>query len=440
MRAHSSAELELGEPLERRLEGSDGGGVLASRDAHAPERPVAARLQQRRAGPLAQLGEALRPRAGLGEVTLLDLGRDEQFDEPRRADGLLAQHAQAPAQECGSRAGLAAGEPDRRERIRGDGVLLEAVEQPRRGVDPALRQPQLRELRHGMGVDRGLRGAGRLDGPRELRLGLLPAAEAHEHRAVVGPAQDVQVGRADAAVEAVRRADPLRGALELRDEGADGDRLAARVDGGLRAALAAERAGHGLVEQRDALGDVAERDPVGAELAHRAQLQVDVAVLPRGGERLPREHLGAPRIAGLAGHRRPAERDPAAQRREALVLDEPRGPVHPALRRRDVPEARPVARDEPERDERGLHRLAAAAVRRVRALAQLERPVGVLQPPQRRAETRERLGGLPLGQRGLEAVASPRPLACREGLARRGQRSVGRHGPTLRPAGDPATI
>ena len=112
------------------------------------------------------------------------------------------------------------------------------------------------------------------------------------------------MGRADAAVEAVRRADPLRGALELRGEGADRDRLAARVDDGLRAALAAERAGHRLVEQRDALGDVAERDPVGAELAHRAQLQVDVAVPARGVERLPREHLGAPRIAGLAGHRR----------------------------------------------------------------------------------------------------------------------------------------
>ena len=376
--------------------------MLAGRDTDAPQCPVAACLQERCCAPVAQLGEALRPCACLREVPLLDLGGDQQLDERRRSDGLLAQRAQAPAQQRRRGAGLAAGEPDRRERVGGDRVLLEALEQSRGGVHSALREPQLRELRHGVGVDGRLRRAGRLDGRRELRVGLLPAAEAHEHRAVVRPAQDVQMGGADPAVEAVRGADPLRSALELGGDGADGDRLAARVDGGLRsAALAAERPRHRLVEQRDALGDLAERDELGTELAHRAQLKVGVAVLSRGVDRLPRQHLGAPRVARLAGHRRPAERDPSAQRREARLLDEPRGPVHPALCGRDVPETRAVARDQSERDERRLHRLVATPVRRIRALAQLERPVGLLQPPERGAEPGERVGG--------RRVASCRP-------------------------------
>ena len=294
---------------------------------------------------------------------------------------------------------------------------------------------------HGVGVDGGLRRAGRLDGRRELRVGLLPAAEAHEHRAVVRPAQDVQMGGADPAVEPIRGADPLRGALELGGDGADGDRLAARVDGGLRSAPSPPSAP--AIASSSSATPSAIRPSVtswapSSLIAHSSRSTSPSC--SRGVDRLPREHLGAPRVAGLAGHRRPAQRDPPAQRREARLLDEPRGPVHPALRGRDVPEARAVARDQPERDERRLHRLVAAPVRRVRALAQLERPVGLLQPPERGAEAGERLGALLVGQRGLEAVARPRPVACLEGLARRGQRSVGRHDATLRPPTRSATI
>jgi len=203
-------------------------------------------------------------------------------------------------------------------------VVLEALEQAGSGVDPPLREAQLGEPGECLGVHDRLGRPRDLDRELELELGLVPAAEREQDRAVVGAAERIQVGVAVAAVEAVGGPDPLGGALELGGQAAGGDGLAARVHGRVGAPLAAQRGGHRLVEQGGARGHVAEPDQLGAELGDRAQLEVDVALAAGNLQRLAGEPLGPRAVVRLAGERGAAQQHPPAQRRQIELLHEPR--------------------------------------------------------------------------------------------------------------------
>ena len=137
----------------------------------------------------------------------------------------------------------------------------------------------------------------RLERGREFLLGPHPPARGEQHPPVERAADGVEEGAAVALGEVIGRADPLAGALVLGGAGARDDHLAAREDDRVQApGLAAERAGHRLVQQRDPLRDPAHRDEGGADLAEGAQLQVDVGGMPSALERLSGQALGLDRV------------------------------------------------------------------------------------------------------------------------------------------------
>ena len=204
--------LEARERLQRSLQVRQRPVALRRRHEDATERPLAAGDDHIAAKARAELSEPPGPRAGLPDLALLDLDLHQQLEQRGALQAVLANLARAAAEDRRGDGELAAGQVDRAERIAGGDVVLEAVEQPRRLLDPALREAQLRELRQHLGVKTGLGGLRHLlERGAKLSLRLDPSAGREENAAVVQAAEDVDVGRTVAAVELVGGANPPRG-------------------------------------------------------------------------------------------------------------------------------------------------------------------------------------------------------------------------------------
>ena len=207
-----------------------GRGAPCRREQDATERALAAGDDHVAVEARAELGEPLGPGCGIPDLALFDLDLHEQLEQRGAFQTVLAHLSRASSEDRRCDDELAAGQVDQTEHVAGGGVVLEAVEQPRRLFDPALREAQFCKLREHLDVE------ARLGGPRHLlergpklsfRLG--PLAGGEKYAAVVQAAENVDVGRAVAAVELVGSAYPARGAPDLEGAGAGDHRLAARV-------------------------------------------------------------------------------------------------------------------------------------------------------------------------------------------------------------------
>ena len=253
----------------------------------------------------------------------------------------------------------------------------------------------------------------------------------------MGAADGVEVRRAVAPVEVVGGLDPLARTREVPRVAARNDRVAARQHDGVRALdLASERAGHGLVQQGDARLHSAHRNQRGTQLAQRAQLQIAIGRLAGDLARLAGPPLGRAGVILVVGRDRPAQQDPTAQRLELELLHEPRRPGQPSTRSREVAQAGPVEQAEVDRRQRRLLAIRPVAKRRIRALEAAHRRVGLAQPPQDIAETKERLGRLLPLQRGLERGAGSAPVTRLDRPLALAEKSFGlrRHGSIVRQA------
>jgi hypothetical protein len=157
-------------------------------------------------------------------------------------------------------------------------VVFEPREQFLGFGELALDHPQFSELRERLSAQVRLAGLADVQGGSQLLLRLRPPALAQQDAAEVRAAGGVKVQVAVALGEPVGGADPLHRALELQSAGARRDRSAPGEDDGVQApALPRQRAGHRLVEQRDAFGHPAKLDQRVSELAQRAEFEVRVA-------------------------------------------------------------------------------------------------------------------------------------------------------------------
>ena len=284
---------------------------------------------------------------------------------------------------------------------------------------------------------------GRVDAPRpqvgclhrlqslgEHPVGHLPVARGDEHLRAAGVAEpkhrDVVV-RGDPSLDGLP---PLLDALPIGGELARGDTDADHVPDHLEARhLAAGRGRERLVHLRHPRHNVAGRDLRVAEPNERRGLEVAVAEPPRrrdGFERV-RSHLG-----GAIGSLGTGERQPALLRNTSCVPHHPLGPRVPARAHRRVPVGGRELAGEPERIRDRRTELARLAVGGVRALHVRDRPLGVLEPPERAAESLLGPGRRPLAQRTFEHRPRPRPVAGGKSLLsgeERIGRSVDRHDP-----------
>jgi len=237
-------------------------------------------------------------------------------------------------------------------------------------------------------VGAGPGALGHTDGGQQLPLGLVPAAPGQQHAPVQGAAAGVQERAAVAVDEPVGDLAPLGGPLQVAGQVARDQHVAAGDDHGVEpAVLAAEGAGHGLVDQGHALGLPAGRDQRDPEVAEGAQLQ------------------------------EPAQQpQPALERAGAGVGGHPLGPGQPAPGHGVVVEVRgPGDAEEhgrpgrpggvPGPPEPGIGTLGGG-----------HGVPGLPQPPQGHAQPVQRLGGLGLGQGGPERSPGLLPPAARQRL------------------------
>ena len=313
----------------------------------------------------------------------------------------------------------------------GGGVVLEAVKQPHCLFGPALREAQFCELRQHLDVEAGLGGPRHLlERGRKLSFGPGPLASGEKHGAVVQAAENVDVGRAVAAIELVGSTNPARGAPDLERAGAGHHGLAAGVPDRVRAlVLAGERCGHRLVEQRGAFLDLASLDQSRADLAQRTELGVRARSFrdPLGDlERLPAVLQSGMRVVARRRQRSPAQQHPGLHHRRQLeLLDQTLKTAEPTPRGGDVAEAGGVLGAQLHRDHRGLQWVRAAAEFCVGSLAVPQRGLGFIQPPERAPEPVQRFGRLLLLERGLERVSRRSPFTRHQGLLTRDQKRCG---------------
>ena len=291
-------------------------------------------------------------------------------------------------------------------------LVVEAVEQARGLVAAALAEPQLGEHREGQHVAAAacaVRAAHqRL---REHRVGALPVTRPHEHGAVDRAAPRLQRGVAAPLGEGDDRLAPLRGARQVGEAVADDERGAAGVAARERVArLAAERDGHRLVEQADALLDPPLPDDRAAELRERHALHVGVGERVRDGEPGARMALGVGRVGRPL---RLLDRQPAQLGHRALPVEEAPRPREPAGGR-GLLAVDPLLAGEVDGEPRGRERVPAAAVRGVGLAAALDPGLALAQPPQRLAEPVERLRIGVVPERGGERVARRGPVGAGE--------------------------
>jgi hypothetical protein len=210
------------------------------------------------------------------------------------ADVGLAAVPQGPFQQPGGDRGLAAGQPDPGRRPRRRPAAAPLGQQPLRLLEAALAQAQLGQPGQSLGVRPRARPLGHADRGQQLPLGVGPAALGQQDAPVQGAAAGVQERAAVAVDELVGHLAPLGRPLQVGGQVAGDQHVAAGEHHGVEAAaLAAERARHGLVDQGQALRLPAGRDQRDPQVAERGQLQVDVPGGPGQLEHAPVELVGA---------------------------------------------------------------------------------------------------------------------------------------------------
>src|SRR4029453_17291179 len=188
--------------------------------------------------------------------------------------------------------------------------------------------------------------------------------------------------------------------------------------GSREAALAAEGAGHGLVDQGHALGLPTGRDQRDPEVAEGAQLQVDVAIGPGQLEHPPDQRMGPLRV-GL--QEPPQQQQPALQRAGAGLAGDPLGPGQPAPGDGVVVEVRGPGDAEEDRRPGRPGGVPGPPEPGVGPLGRGHRGPGLAQPPQGGPQPVQRLGGLALLEGGGEAGPGLLPAAGGQGLPARRQ-------------------
>jgi len=212
------------------------------------------------------------------------------------------------------------------------------------------------------------------------------------------------------------------GALEVVDETARGEHVAARPDHNLQPAVVpAQRRGHCLVEQRHPGVDLAVGHEQQAEVrqGHRVQAVVGRLLCQVAGLLHPGALLGGDgRQVGAD------QQQPAPHHRVLRVLRGPGRPGQPAARCGVVLEVGEVPDAQIEGDQRSVVVPASLPQEREGVLAVADRGAYVAQPPARPAETVDGVGGLVGG--GCGGEPGPRFLpASGRGGGTRGVQAVG---------------
>ena len=193
--------------------------------------------------------------------------------------------------------------------------------------------------------------------------------------------------------------------------------------------LAAEGRRHRLVEQRQAVLGPPESDVMDAELAQRADLEVEVLQLTRDRERPLVVALGLLR-RGCAPRALHFELD--LWRADGKPVEQPLGAVEPTAGRSRVAVRARVLDRQPDRDRAGPGGIAGAAKPRVGLLAQGHARVQLAEEPEHLAEPVARVGVLALLEQALEKCLGALPVALLESGPCRltaGRRRARLHGP-----------
>ena len=189
--------------------------------------------------------------------------------------------------------------------------------------------------------------------------------------------------------------------------------------------LAAQSAGHGLVNQGQAFGNPAGGDQGQAEVAEGAQLQVGVAAVP-GQLQGPLLELAGP--AGIRLQVAAQQPQPALERVRVQVAQQPLGPGQPATAGGGVVVVRDPGHAQADGGHRGRDGIPGPPEPGVGPFGVVNAGPGLAQPPQGDAHAVEGLGGLPLGQGGGESGPGLRPAPGIQGGGPRGQVVLLGHG------------
>ena len=378
-----------------------------------------ARRGQQRRGADRVRDRAQLPRVpGRGGVVARRRLRPHQRLERAGARGRVAGRdaAEHPLEARASQVRLAAGEAYLRAPELGERVALGLGEQRQSVVVAALAAPQFAEAHDGVRAPRGPRRRQLLERGDQHPLRLVPLAAPGEHGAVVGLAHPRHEADVEAAAERLDLPAPLGGALEVAHPLAGGDQVAAGPACGAQVlVLAPERRGGGLVEAAHARGDLAVRHQRGALGRDREHLEVDGAEPPAQFARLAREPLRQRRVALAERGVRLEDGEPAVLGDRLEVFQQPRGPLRPASGDGVLAAELEVVVAEPECEPRRAAQVAGLAVAAVRALAQVEAGLDVVDPPGGPAEPLDRLGRLVARRRSTRAPPPTLPWRGRPG-------------------------
>ena len=279
---------------------------------------------------------------------------------------------------------------------------------------PSLPAPQLGEARERIDVAPRPQGAELVYRQRELLVGALPVAVPQQHVGVGRPADREHLTVREARRDVAHAKAPLVRPLEVADQLAGVDHVAAhgldrvRIDH-----LAADRGGRGGVEPPHSILDLAGADQSESVDRERKHLDVDRSHLTRERDRLRRIRLRRLRVVVGecelgAQHRHPrgrnARRLPLYQQRRAL--DPARGLGRPAKCIRVVAEL--------DREPCRSRGVAARAGEPVAALVRLDGGLRVELIASGEARALVRLRRLLLGERRSEPRPRLGPRAARE--------------------------
>src|SRR5262245_43683706 len=163
--------------------------------------------------------------------------------------------------------------------------------------------------------------------------------------------------------EPIGGTNPFDRSFEVGTASACSDHVAAREHDGVEgAALAAERPGHRLVEERDAFVDPALGHQAGSQLGKRAELEIEVTLSPCDRKRRARQVLDLPWTVPCPGLE---QHHPALELLDGALLDQTPGSSEPAGRRRSIANVRFVVNAQSDGEARGTGGIAATTEPRI---------------------------------------------------------------------------